>query len=133
MGRSTLKTFIFAWLPCLIVLGLIPVIALSGEASCEVIGESKIVDLTTGDYSAEPAKFIYSCRGTEVITTKLSNLSSSQQNFDMGDGNITTIPANSSIDYSYPINCDGQTHRIYIKKIQTGFVQSGLILKIEPK
>ena len=127
-----MKTFVFAWLPCLLVIALIPIVALRGQAS-SMAGYGEVISLIDGSYSAKPAKFVYSLNGEETITTVLSNLSSEEASFDMGDGSIVTIAANSSIKHSYKVNCDGQVHRIYIKKIQDTYVQSGLILKIEPE
>ena len=87
------------------------------------------------DWSINPCRYEYQHNGTEQVKVTLANLSNQVTDFDMGDGNIATIPANFSRDYTYRVLLKGQTERIYITKIAEGsglVFQEAIALKIEP-
>lgn len=91
-------------------------------------------ELRMFDMSLEPAKYEYSrYSDLETVKVKFTNLANRSYDFDMGDGNTIKLKAGESIDYEYRIKLDGSTIRIPIKKMGSGTVQSGLILKIVRK
>jgi hypothetical protein len=116
-------------------LALIPIIALSKDAKCEIWTGSEFGTLSADDtYRINPAKYICSgkCAGNMTFSTTLYNLLPVKQSFDMGDGEIISLEGNSSIEYLYKFDVSGlAAKRIYIKKVQTGFMQNGLIFKVE--
>jgi len=143
MGRSTLKVreFIVAWLPCLIVLAIIPGIAVFKD-DCSIRGEGSLVEnsitnrgsvyVAGGSWSIKPAKYTYcNCKGVKNLGIEVMNLSSEQASFDMGDGSTIEVAAKSSMKHWYKVALEGSTIRIYIKKVGEGQVQSGLVLKVE--
>lgn len=94
-------------------------------------GELKI----WSDWSINPCKYEYEHNGKANAKVAVNNLSSKDAKFDMGDGKVITIPAHSSISYTYRILLKGQSERFEITKLNEGTgirVQEQLILKIQP-
>jgi hypothetical protein len=130
-------------LPCIVLFLAIITIALPLGLGCTQPGVS-IVEAAGelnvwGDWSINPCKYEYQNCGKAEIFTTVTNLSSTEAKFNMGDGCTISIPAKERILWSYKFNylC-GQTERIQITKVDLTYtegiiVQNAINLKIVPK
>lgn len=89
------------------------------------------------DWSINPCKYTYQFYDRLDVETTVNNKIGMEQRFDMGNGDVITIPANSSREYTYHgVRLMGNTVRFYITQIKegTGLVEiHANILKIVPK
>ena len=89
------------------------------------------------DWSINPCKYEYKWAYCDTVATTISNLSSKDCSFDLGDGNMVMIPGKGNLTHYYQVPLKGQTERIRITKlteVQTGMaMQEALVLKIEPR
>ena len=90
-----------------------------------------------GDWSINPCKYEYKWAYCDTVETTISNLSSEDCRFDLGDGQVPSIPAGGNLTHSYQVPLRGQTERILITKLATQSsriaIQEQLVLKIEPR
>lgn len=133
MVRDKLKLFIFAILPVIIVLGLIPTIA-----AWKDVADARGIAMQ-GTFSVEPAVFEYKVSGLKRFDIILTNLSTQASQFDMGDGDIVTTPGMGSLEYSYNVLLDGSIRRLYIQRLPTELSTDdmkfceGIVIRIEPE
>lgn len=128
-----LKVFIFAILPVVLVLGIIPAIMLRPE-----VAEARSI-ATVNTFEVSPSVFEYKVSGTKRFDITLTNLSTQSAQFNMGDRQVITVAGHENIKHSYWVNLDGSTTRIYIKRLNplgsTADMQfcEGVVVRIEPK
>jgi hypothetical protein len=90
------------------------------------------------DWSIAPCKYTYGYwESSARVRTTISNLSSKDAEFSLGDGSMAMISASGNLTHSYSVSLKGQTERIRITKLgeaQSGLsIQEALVLKIEPR
>lgn len=91
-----------------------------------------------GDWSINPSKIEYTTYGVAEIQVTVSNVSDKESQFDLGDGDVVSIPAHGNASHTYLVYLRGQTERITITNLEINLGgQFGRInaqnLKIEPK
>lgn len=117
---------------------LIPVGVGYAQPEPALIVAAGAYDIPQFSFTINPAKYTYVGWGMATAQTTITELSGYSGEFDLGDGNIATIPAYGNLTCSYRINyLHGQTERIYITRLATQssgiVVQEQLVLKIQPK
>jgi hypothetical protein len=89
------------------------------------------------DWSINPCKYTYQFYDRLDVETIVNNKAGIEQQFDMGNGDIISVPANSSREYIYhEVRLMGNTVRFYITQLKegTGLVEiHANVLKVEPK
>lgn len=88
-----------------------------------------------GSFTINPCKYAFWHSGKEVIKTTVNNRGNTAC-FDMGDGNIISIGAGESIEYSYNVKLKKEEVKLYITRLASGagvVLQEALALRIVPK
>ena len=115
---------------------LVPVgIGYTQSGACLTIAAGAY-DIPEFSFTINPCKYTYDGWGMATVQTTITELSGKSGQFDLGDGNIVTIPAHGNLTHAYKFNyLHGQTERIYITRLATqssGITfQEQLVLKIQ--
>ena len=84
-----------------------------------LVGSATLVDMIDGSWYIMPGLYTYKHFGQELIIVYLTNNADYTHEFDMGDGNVITVPARASIQYGYNFMLRGQTERIEITELSS--------------
>jgi len=130
------KVIPYTVLVLMIVSVLVPLgIGCAQSGACLTIAAGAY-DIPEFSFTINPCKYTYDGWGMATVQTTITELSGRSGEFDLGDGNIVTIPAHGNLTHAYKFNyLHGQTERIYITRMATqssGITFQGqLVLKIQ--
>ncbi len=131
------KVFLFAILPCLLVLALVPVIALDkSHVKAEGI-DFYDIESSSGSFIVEPRYYEYEGKGWCDFPFTFTNKENKVIWIDMGNGDLLTVPALGEASYTYRLQVDGSPIKLYVTKMYGAegmmTVQIRAVLKIVPK